>query len=209
MIEDAPIPSDATLVVQVSRWDPLKDHVGVMAGFCDHGPADEGIHLVLVGPDPESVTDDPEGTASLEELKETWRRLPADKRRQVHIACLPMDDVDENAAIVNALQRRAAVVVQKSLAEGFGLTVAEAMWKARPTVGSRVGGIQDQIESGVSGVLVDPENLELFGEALRSLLGNRSSAAAMGKRAHARVAQEYLAPSHLARYLELIGRTYS
>ena len=209
MIEDAPIPSEATLVVQVSRWDPLKDHVGVMTGFCDHGPADDGTHLVLVGPDPESVTDDPEGTASLEELKEAWRTLPADKRQRVHIACLPMDDIDENAAIVNALQQRADVVVQKSLAEGFGLTVAEAMWKARPTVGSRVGGIQDQIEPEVSGVLVDPEDLEVFGKALRSLLDDRSHAAAMGERAHARVAQEYLAPSHLARYLELVSRTYS
>jgi glycosyltransferase involved in cell wall biosynthesis len=83
------------------------------------------------------------------------------------------------------------------------------MWKARPTVGSRVGGIQDQIEPEVSGVLVDPEDLEVFGKALRSLLDDRSHAAAMGERAHARVAQEYLAPSHLARYLELVSRTYS
>ena len=67
-------------------------------------------------------------------------------RARIHLACLPMDDVEENAAMVNALQRRADVVVQKSLAEGFGLTVAEAMWKARPVVASRVGGIQDQID---------------------------------------------------------------
>ena len=66
-----------------------------------------------------------------------------------------MDDADENAVIVNALQRRADVVVQKSLAEGFGLTVAEAMWKGRPVVATRVGGIQDQIEDGTTGCLVD------------------------------------------------------
>ena len=66
-----------------------------------------------------------------------------------------MDDVDENAAMVNALQRRADVVVQKSIAEGFGLTVAEAMWKRRPVVGTRVGGIQDQIVDGESGLLID------------------------------------------------------
>ena len=72
-----------------------------------------------------------------------------------------MDDVEENAAMVNAIQRRADVVVQKSLAEGFGLTVAEAMWKARPVVASRVGGIQDQIEDGVTGVLIDdPADLD-------------------------------------------------
>ena len=75
----------------------------------------------------------------------------------MHLALLPMEDSEENAAIVNALQRGAAVVVQKSLAEGFGLTVAEAMWKSRPVVASRIGGIQDQIEDGTSGVLLaDP-----------------------------------------------------
>ena len=70
-----------------------------------------------------------------------------------------MDDAEENAAIVNAIQRRAAVVVQKSLAEGFGLTVTEAMWKGRPLVVSRVGGIQDQIVDGVDGLTVDPRDL--------------------------------------------------
>lgn len=206
MIEDAPIPKDASLVVQVSRWDPLKDHIGVMAGFCEHGPADAASHLALVGPDPASVCDDPEGEASLKELQRAWEQLPDEQRRRVHIACLPMDDIDENAAIVNALQRRADVVVQKSLAEGFGLTVAEAMWKARPMIGAKVGGIQDQIEPEVSGLLVDPEDHAGFGAAVRTLLADRSAALAMGERAHARVAEEYLAPCHLARYLELTGR---
>ena len=73
----------------------------------------------------------------------------------MHLACLPMEDLAENAAIVNALQRRAEVVVQKSSAEGFGLTVAEGMWKARPVVASRIGGIQDQIVDGKSGILLD------------------------------------------------------
>ena len=73
----------------------------------------------------------------------------------MHLAAIPMDDVDENAIIVNALQRHAAVVVQKSLVEGFGLTVTEAMWKGRPVVASKVGGIQDQITDGRDGLLVD------------------------------------------------------
>ena len=93
------------------------------------------------------------------------RRAP-DRRcgERVHLACLPMTDIEENAAIVNAIQRRATVVVQKSLAEGFGLTVAEAMWKARPVVASRVGGIQDQIVDGESGILIDdPRDLGQFG----------------------------------------------
>jgi trehalose synthase len=75
-----------------------------------------------------------------------------------------MDDLEENAAMVNALQRRADVIVQKSLAEGFGLTVAEAMWKARPVLASRVGGIQDQITHDRSGLLLDdPSDLAAFG----------------------------------------------
>ena len=97
-----------------------------------------GAHLLLAGPSVAAVADDPEGAEVLAESRDA--RCGAAARRcaaRVHLACLPMDDVEENAAIVNALQRRADVVVQKSLAEGFGLTVAEAMWKARPVVASR------------------------------------------------------------------------
>src|SRR6478609_7937139 len=84
-----------------------------------------------------------------------------------------MDDVEENAAIVNALQRHADVVVQKSLAEGFGLTVADAMWKQRPVVASRIGGIRDQIEDGRSGVLLsEPRDLEQAGAAITALMAD-------------------------------------
>ncbi len=108
----------------------------------------DGAHLMLAGPDVLRVSDDPEGAEVLDECREAWHRLPGAVRRRVHLASIPMDDVDENAIIVNALQRHAAVVVQKSLAEGFGLTVTEAMWKGRPVVASRLGGIQDQIVDG-------------------------------------------------------------
>ena len=110
---------------------------------------------MLVGPDVTAVADDPEGAEVLAETEAAWRELPPADRRRVHLALLPMVDADENAVMVNALQRRADVVVQKSLAEGFGLTVAEAMWKGRPVVASAVGGIQDQIEDGTTGYLVD------------------------------------------------------
>jgi trehalose synthase len=96
----------------------------------------------LAGPAPTSVVDDPEGLQTFEQLTEAWSALPRHQRSRVHIACLPMDDPEENAAVVNALQWRSDVIMQKSLAEGLGLTVAEAMWKGRPTVGTRVGGIQ-------------------------------------------------------------------
>ena len=81
----------------------------------------------------------------------------------MHLASVRMDDPEENATIVNAVQRHAAVVAQKSLAEGFGLTVTEAMWKARPVVASAVGVIQDQIENGRDGLLIpDPRDLDAF-----------------------------------------------
>ncbi|HEX4699957.1 MAG TPA: glycosyltransferase [Actinomycetes bacterium] len=151
MIEMLPLSRTTPIVTQVSRWDPLKDPGGVIAGFVAHVPTESGAHLVLAGPAPESVADDPESQQVFSGLREQWRRLPDEQRARVHLGCLPMDDSEQNGAIVNALQRRSDVVVQKSLAEGFGLTVAEAMWKHRATVGSRVGGIQDQIEHGRSG----------------------------------------------------------
>jgi len=125
----------------------------------------------------------------------------------VHLACLPMDDGQENAAIVNALQRRADVIVQKSLAEGFGLTVAEGMWKARPLVASRIGGIQDQIVDGVTGLLVDdPEDLDEYGDAVLKLLQDKAAAQRMGEEAQRRVREEFLGPRSLIQYAGLIEK---
>ena len=112
-----------------------------------------------------------------------------------------MADPDEAAAIVNAIQRHAAVVVQKSLAEGFGLTVAEAMWKARPIVASAVGGIVDQIDDRVHGLLVDdPGDLAAFGAAVEALLRDRAEAARLGANARERAVSEFLGDRHLEQY---------
>jgi trehalose synthase len=201
-----PPPADARLVVQVSRWDRLKDPVGVILGFAAHVAPQTDAHLVMAGPAVEAVADDPEGAAVLEESRRAWAGLEPGLRDRVHLACLPMDDTEENAAIVNALQRRADVVVQKSLAEGFGLTVAEAMWKARPVVASRIGGIQDQVVHGVTGLLVDdPRDLEQFGAAVVELLDDPKRAARMGEEARLRVRDEYLGPRHLQQFFELIA----
>ena len=127
----------------------------MLRGFAEHVSDSTDAHLVLAGPSTGSVTDDPEGGEVLDDCRDAREALADDVRRRVHLAALPTDDDEENAAIVNALQRHATIVVQKSLAEGFGLTVAEAMWKERAVVASRIGGIQDQIEPGESGVLLD------------------------------------------------------
>jgi len=203
----APPPPGAPLVTQVSRWDRLKDPLGVMRGFAEYIAPGTDAHLVLAGPAVEAVSDDPEGAEVLEEVRAACVELPAEMRTRVHLACLPMDDNEENAAIVNALQRRSDVVVQKSIAEGFGLTVAEGMWKARPVVASRIGGIQDQIVDGVSGVLVsDPHDLAEFGAAVTGLLADPEGAEHMGDEAMARVRDAFLGPRHLLQYLDLLSR---
>jgi len=117
-----------------------------------------------------------------------------------------MDDPLENALVVNALQRHAAVVVQKSLAEGFGLTVAEALWKTRPVVASAVGGIVDQVVDGETGLLVaDPYDLESFGRAVDRLLLDRAlrDRLALGGRRH--VERRFLGDRQLMDYASLVA----
>jgi trehalose synthase len=118
-----------------------------------------------------------------------------------------MEDVVANAYVVNALQRHASVVAQKSLAEGFGLTVAEAMWKARPVVASAVGGIVDQIVDGETGLLVeDPHDLVGFGAAVTRLLADPAEAERLGKSGREHVARHFLGDRHLLQYAELLSQ---
>jgi trehalose synthase len=200
---------ETPIVLQVSRWDPLKDPVGVMRGFAElleSGNRDD-VQLVLAGPSTEGVADDPEGALVLEEVIGTWRKLPEALRERIHLASLPTDDVAENAAIVNALQRHATVIVQKSLHEGFGLTVTEAMWKGRPVLASAVGGIQDQIEDGVHGILLeDPEDTSAFAQALGDLLDDPQLARRLGEAGREQVRERFLGVGHLLKYARLIER---
>jgi len=207
VIRTGPAPSPETpLVVQVSRWDRLKDMAGVMRAFAEHVDPATGAHLALVGPNVSGVADDPEGGEVLAACHDAWRDLPHAERARIQLVCLPMYDLEENAAIVNAIQRCAAVVVQKSLAEGFGLTVAEAMWKARPVVASDVGGISDQIVDGDSGLLVaDPTDLAATGAALNRVLRDPELAWRLGNAAKARVGQRFLGERHLRQYAELLA----
>jgi trehalose synthase len=198
---------DTPLVVQVSRWDWSKDPAGVMEGFARkvEQSAVSGAELVLAGPNVTAIADDPEGATVFSEVVAQWRNLPQHDRAKIHLALLPMDDVEENAAIVNALQRHAAVVVQKSLKEGFGLTVTEAMWKARPVVASAVGGMQDQIRDEIDGLLLkDASDLSTFGSLVSRFLEDKAHAGKIGENAKKRVLEEYLGVRHLLQYAELI-----
>jgi trehalose synthase len=199
-----PLHENVPLVVQVSRWDRMKDMAGVMHGFVEHVPAGEA-RLVLAGPETDGVDDDPEGAEVWHETVADWRRLPQAARARVQLVAISMADPVENALVVNALQRHAAVVVQKSLAEGFGLTVAEAMWKARPVVASAVGGIVDQVVDGETGLLVDdPSDLAGFGAAVARLLGDPVEAERLGRNARRHVEQRFLGDRHLLDYATLL-----
>lgn len=211
IVGDVPPPAaDARLVVQVSRWDRLKDMAGVLEAFARYVAPTEGLEdvsLALVGPTVAGVTDDPEGQQVLDECSTMWRELREELRRRIFLISLPTEDVEENAAIVNAVQRHAAVVVQKSLVEGFGLTVAEAMWKSRPVLASAVGGILDQITTGQQGLLVnDPRDLKEFGDALRRLLNDAKESERLGAAARTRVNENFLPDRELTQWADVILR---
>jgi trehalose synthase len=173
-------------VVQVSRFDKWKDPQGVIDAF-RLASKQVDCTLVLVG---NVATDDPEGQDVFAFLCQC-----ADERIRV----LSVQD----SALVNALQRRAAVVLQKSIREGFGLTVTEAMWKGTPVVGGRAGGIKTQIEDGVNGFLVD--NIEQAAERIVTLLQNRALASRLGQKAKETVRDRFLMTRLMEDWLDLIG----
>jgi trehalose synthase len=194
------------LVVHISRWDRLKDPVGVLESFA--GPVLDAVdaHLVLAGPTARAVADDPESEQVYDEVERGWEALPVQRRTRIELVRLPMADLDDNAAIVNALQSQADVVVKKSIAEGFGLGVTEAMWKQRAVVASAVGGHRDQIQDGVSGALVaDARDRARFGDAVAILLEDPTLAHRLGRAARRRVRERYLVDRHAARWGALLA----
>ena len=204
--DGAPDWSRNPVVVSLARWDRIKDPLGVLDGFLERVLAASDAHLLLAGPDANQVADDPEAAAVLAEVRERWRRLPSSARARVHLACLPLTSPHENDAMVNAIQRQAAVVVKKSLQEGFGLGVTEAMWKARPVVASAVGGHLEQIEHLHSGLLVeDPADVGAFGDAILELLRDPPLAARLGQTARERVRALFLNDRHFMRWVEVLG----
>jgi trehalose synthase len=211
------------VIVHVSRFDPLKGfHLSLEAFrlLTEIGPArarhlraasdraDDELGralLVLAGPDPSGVADDPEAAAVLADLCRQRDALPPDVAARVHIVKLPMVHAKENALMVNALQRLATVVMQPSIEEGFGLTVTEALWKGKPVVATNVGGIAQQIRPGVDGLIVDDTGgAGELAHALVSALVLVKEAERMARSARRRVAEHFLSMREAAQWLQVI-----
>jgi trehalose synthase len=204
VLREGPLPSpgEERLVLSLTRWDRLKDPVGVMAAFVD-GVDDPDARLVVAGPAVAAVSDDPEGAHVLAEVRAAWSGLEEFERRRVVVAVLPMDDLDENALIVNSLQRQAAVIVKKSVQEGFGLGVTEAMWKSKPVVATRVGGHQDQIDDEETGFLVDDS--AAFAGTVARVLRNPAHGITVGLAGRTHVRDHYLADLHLEGWVSVLS----
>jgi len=211
IVRTGPLTSPETpMVVQVSRWDVMKDMIGVMDAFATYVNSGRTAELVLAGPVVSAVADDPEGALVLQDCWNHWRGLPHAVRRRIQLVCLPMHDLEENAAIVNALQRHATIVTQKSIAEGFGLTVAEAMLKGTAVVASAVGGIVDQVIDGETGRLIeDPNDLEAFGSAICEILDDDDLRRRLGEGGRTRALETHLGDTHLERWLHVINSVLS
>jgi len=185
-LEHYDIPADLPLVVQISRFDRWKDPEGVIEAY-KIARKEVDCTLVLLG---NVATDDPEGPKVYESLLD---------QQEERIIILSVQDT----ALVNALQRRAAVVLQKSLREGFGLTVAEAMWKGTPVIGGNAGGIRYQIEDGVNGFLVS--SVKEAAERIVQLLQDKALCEKLGTKGKETVRTHFLLTRYLEQYLDLFA----
>jgi trehalose synthase len=209
------------IVTQISRWDRLKGWLPLMKGFVQlkerlyttyrGRPAVERrrllqARLVMAGPDPASVADDPEGLEVIEELRATYLALDDEFKHDIAMIALPMQNPDENALMVNALQRSSTVVVQNSLREGFGLTITEAMWKRIPVVSNaRAVGPRQQITHACDGWLIeDPEDPLQIADALDYLLNDRVERAALARTAQRRAHDQFMIFKQLRDWLDLL-----
>ena len=186
------IPDDKPIMTQISRFDYLKDPLGVIKVF-KKVRSHIDCRLVLCG---SMAIDDPEGIKVYQNIRETAQKM-IDKKDIIILNV-------ENDILVNVLQRISNVIIQKSIREGFGLTVSEALWKETPVVASNVGGIPLQITDGKDGYLVDPLDYDGFAEKIIYLLENPSEAERIGKKGKETVKEKFLITRLLADYVDLL-----
>jgi len=187
---------DRPLLCQVSRFDPWKDPLGVIDAYRKVKEEIPGVQLALVG---SMASDDPEGWDFFNATV-----AHADGDEDIHI----LNNFNNVGAIeVNAFQSHADVVIQKSIREGFGLTVTEALWKARPFVGGDVGGIPLQVQNGLSGYLVS--DVDTCAARCIDILRDPALGKALGRRGKEHVRERFLTPRYLRDYLRVFGEMMS
>lgn len=207
------------VVSQISRWDFLKGFRPLLEGFralkrrADderrpprHRRRLEIVRLVLAGPDPSSIQDDPGARETLRDLEDAFRALEPREQADIAIFALPLQSVKENALMVNALQRCSTVVVQNSLREGFGLTATEAMWKAVPVLGTHAWGLRQQIRDGLDGRLVaHPTEPEEIARALDEMLADPVQRSSWGQSGQRRVYDSFLVFGQVRGWLRVLA----
>lgn len=208
------------IVAQISRWDRLKGFGPLLSGFVrlkqrlsqSHDSISarncrrlEIARLVLAGPDPNSVQDDPEAQEVLDELRRAYCGLNEQFQKDIALLSLPMDSRKNNELMVNVIQRCASLVVQNSLREGFGLTVTEAMWKGVPVLGTEACGLRQQIRDGVDGrLLQDPENPDEIADYLDEMLCDETESDRWSRNAQKRVFTEFLIFEQIQRWFTVV-----
>ena len=208
------------IITQVSRWDELKGWMPLLEGFLRlkdglrrknnvserHRNRVDTARLVLAGPDPSAIQDDPEGRKVLDSLCEAYRRLTPAQQESVVLLSLPMASRKQNHLMVNVIQRCSTVVVQNSLQEGFGLTATEAMWKRIPVLGTSACGLRLQIRDGIEGRLTtNPQDPVEIAENLDELLADPVQRDLYGRNAQRRVYQRFLLFTQVLSWLRLLA----
>ncbi len=206
------------IVMEVSRWDRLKGWVPLVEGFIKlkqrtasephpmHRRVLERVRLLLAGPEPAAVQDDPEAVQVLNELCALYQRLPAELQRDIALLSLPMSDFRENALMVSALQTVSTLVVQNSIREGFGLTATEPMWKGTPVMVSSACGLRQQVRPGLDGEMIrDANDPAEIAQALDRLLRDPDRRAMMARSAQRRVRDEFLVFNQVRQDLEVFA----
>ncbi|HWH71479.1 MAG TPA: glycosyltransferase [Candidatus Sulfotelmatobacter sp.] len=210
------------IIAQVSRWDRLKGFQPLLEGFVRFkqklqqrtpglSPRDqrrqEIVRLVLAGPDPGFVKDDPEGGAVFEDLRTAYCRLKPEFQQDIAVLSLPMESRKNNELMVNAIQRCATIVVQNSLREGFGLTVTEAMWKGTPVLGTYACGLRQQIRDGIDGRLIlNPQDPQEIADKLEQMLADDAARERWSRNAQKRAHTEFLVFAQMHRWLQLLAQ---
>lgn len=208
-------------VTEVSRWDRLKGFKELMDAFImmkreNEASSDtsgvpykriKAARLILAGPDPAFVADDPEGEEVLNELIEQYQSIDPDLQADIAILLLPLDNPKENALIVNALQRFSNIIVQNSIQEGFGLTATEAMWKQRPVLVSGAAGLRFQVQHNVNGKInEDPTDLISLANMIKNMLNNPKERDKWGFNGQIRVIENFTLFSQIASWLSVLSK---